>query len=185
MEKLVLFFLPFLLSSGFQNSEINSDVKKVGMEESMNTNLQDVTTYYFIRHAEKLTTDPNDKDPDLTEEGIRRSENWANVFKDVPFDLIYSSNYKRTMSTAKRIADAQEQEIQQYDARKLNDTDFQQKTKGKTVLVVGHSNTNPAFVNYILEENKYNDIPDSESGSLFIVTVHPDGTKTSQLLYIN
>lgn len=185
MEKFILFFLPFLLSSGFQNSEKNSEVKKEVMEESLKTKAQDVTTYYFIRHAEKLTTDPDDRDPDLTDEGIRRSENWARVFKDVDFDIIYSSNYKRTMSTAKRIADSQQKEIQQYDARKLNDTDFQEKTKNKTVLVVGHSNTNPAFVNYILEENRYTDIPESESGSLFIVCVHPDGTKTSQLLYVN
>ena len=72
-----------------------------------------------------------------------------------------------------------------YDASKLNDEDFQKKTKGKTVLVVGHSNTNPQFVNYILEEEKYEDIPDEESGSLFIVSVSPDGKKHSQVLYIN
>lgn len=185
MEKFILFLLPFLLSTCFQNPENTSEIKKTEMKENLKSDSQEVTTYYFIRHAEKLTTNPDDRDPDLTEEGIRRSEKWAQVFKDVPFDLIYSSNYKRTMSTAKRIADAQEKEIQQYDARKLNDTDFQQKTKGKTVLVVGHSNTNPAFVNYILEENKYNDIPESESGSLFIVSVLPNGTKTSHLIYIN
>ncbi len=184
MEKLILIFLPFFFACNFGITETTSSKKATSMEER-STGSQDITTYYFIRHAEKQTTDPNEKDPELTEQGIRRTENWTLVFKDVPFDMIYSSNYKRTISTAQRIADSQKKEIRLYDAGKLNDLDFQEKTKGKTVLVVGHSNTNPAFVNTILNEKKYNDIPDNESGSLFIVKVLPDGTKTSELLYVN
>ncbi len=175
MEKFILFILPVFFTVAFNNSE------KMSAEEC----LQDVTTYYFIRHAEKDTSDPNDRDPELTAEGVKRAERWAEVFKEIPFDLIYSSDYKRTKSTAKRVADSQKKEVQIYNASKLNDEDFQKKTKGKTVLVVGHSNSNPAFVNYILQEKKYKDIDDKESGSLFIVTVLPDGTKTSKVLYIN
>lgn len=186
MNKLVLIFLPFLLSCNSGSSESSTDKNLAVMEDSsLSANETEVTTYYFIRHAEKQTTDPNNKDPDLTEQGIRRSENWAQVFKDAPFDLIYSSDYKRTRSTAQRIADSQKKEVHLYDAGKLNDLEFQKKTKGKKVLVVGHSNTNPAFVNYILNENRYSDIPETESGSLFIVHVLPDGTKTSELLYVN
>lgn len=186
MKKFILIFLPFFLACNFSNSETSTDKTMAAMEESSKfSNEKDITTYYFIRHAEKQTTDPNEKDPELTDQGIRRSENWALVFKDVQFDMIYSSDYKRTRDTAKRIADSQEKDIQLYDAGKLNDLDFQEKTKGKKVLVVGHSNTNPAFVNYILDENKYSDIPETESGSLFIVQVLPDGNKTSELLYVN
>lgn len=101
------------------------------------------------------------------------------------FDLIYSSDYKRTKSTAQKVADDQGKEVLLYDSSKLNDKGFQQKTKGKTVLVVGHSNSNPEFVNYIIEEERYKDIDEKEHGSLFIVTVHPDGAKTSEVLYIN
>lgn len=143
------------------------------------------TVYYFIRHAEKDTSDPKEKDPDLIEAGIRRAEKWAEVFKDISFDHIYSSNYKRTRATAQAIANSQKKEVEIYDPSKLNDENFQKKTKGKTVLVVGHSNTNPKFVNLILEEEKYEDIPDEESGSLFIVSVFPDGRKDSRVLYIN
>lgn len=145
----------------------------------------EITKYYFIRHAEKDTSNPDDKDPELTPEGVERSKKWAEVFKEVPFDLIYSSDYKRTTSTAQRVADAQGKEVLLYDAGKLNDQEFRQKTKGMTVLVVGHSNSNPDFVNYIIDEDKYGDIEDKESGSLFIVVVYPDGTSTSEILYIN
>lgn len=179
MKKLFLLFLPMVLACNFNETNNSGAMENIsGISES-------VTVYYFIRHAEKDTSDPTDKDPELTEAGIKRAEKWAEIFKEVPFDLIYSSDFKRTRETAKKIAGSQNQEIQLYDSGKLNDQGFQQKTKGKTVLVIGHSNTNPKFVNYILEEEKYSDIDDKESGSLFIVSVSPDGAKTSQLLYIN
>ncbi|HSI70610.1 MAG TPA: phosphoglycerate mutase family protein [Gillisia sp.] len=146
---------------------------------------EEVTTYYFIRHAEKDTSDPDNRDPELTEEGLARSQNWARVFKEVDFDLIYSSDYKRTKATAKAVADDQEKQVSIYDASRLNDENFQKNTKGKTVLVVGHSDSNPKFVNYILEDERYTDIEDSESGSLFIVSRYPDGNVTSEVLYIN
>ena len=144
-----------------------------------------ITTYYFIRHAEKDTSDTKNEDPELTEEGKKRAEKWAETFREINFDLIYSSDYKRTVNTATPIAESQDKEIRYFNTRKLNDEDFQEDTRGKTVLVVGHSNLNPEWVNYILKEQKYSDIQEDEYGSLFIVTIHPDGSRTSQVLYVN
>ena len=62
----------------------------------------------------------------------------------------------------------------------MYDSIFQQETKGKTVLVVGHSNTTPAFVNKILAEEKYKDIDDNNNANLYIVTISGD-EKTSIL----
>jgi broad specificity phosphatase PhoE len=62
----------------------------------------------------------------------------------------------------------------------MYDAIFQTATKGKTVLVVGHSNTTPAFVNKILGENKYEDINDNDNASLYIVTIAGD-KKTSRI----
>lgn len=171
MRILFFLFLPFLFACNFDNTTKTMD--------------NEITTYYFIRHAEKDTSDPDDPDPELTEEGVKRSEKWAEVFRDIEFNHIYSTKYKRTRSTAQRVADSQQKDVEVYDASKLNDEDFKQRTEGKTVLIVGHSNTNPQFVNYIIGEKKYKDIDDKESGSLFIVTIHPNGTKTSEVLYIN
>ena len=179
MRKLLLLFLVLLTAC----SSKTRDSSENPLQEEKTSDM--ATVYYFIRHAEKDTSNPDERDPELIEAGIQRAEKWADVFKDISFDLIYSSNYKRTMATAKAIANSQQKEILMYDASKLNDEDFQKKTKGKTVLVVGHSNSNPEFVNYILEEEKYQDIPDEESGSLFIVSVFSDGRKHSQVLYIN
>jgi hypothetical protein len=51
--------------------------------------------------------------------------------------------------------------------------------------VVGHSNLNPEWVNYILGKEKYQDLDESVYGSLFIVTIHPNGDRTSQVLYFD
>lgn len=128
------------------------------------------TTYYFIRHAEKDRSDNTNKNPDLTEKGIRRAENWSVVFENVDFDLIYSTKYNRTIQTAEPTAKKQHLEMLHYSPSHLNDADFKLKTKGETVLVVGHSNTTPQFVNDILGVFKYSDIDDANNANLYILT---------------
>ncbi len=155
--------------------------------EKMKTEQQDaeVTTIYLIRHAEKDRSQTGNQDPDLTQEGQARAQKWAEVLKDVKFDAVYTTNYKRTRQTAEPLARQNGLEVKIYDANKLYDEEFKKATSGKTIMVVGHSNTTPQFTNAILGETKYRDIDDSENGALFIVQVQPDGSASSQVLYIN
>jgi len=144
---------------------------------------QEVTTYYLIRHAEKDQSDKTNKDPHLTEEGKKRAEKWANVFGDVKLDMVYSTNYNRTKETAEPTAKANNLEVTLYDPRKLNPEDFTKKTYGKTVLIVGHSNTTPMLANALLNNKKYKQIDESNNANLYIVTII-DNTKSSTLLKI-
>ncbi|EDP69855.1 Phosphoglycerate mutase [Flavobacteriales bacterium ALC-1] len=141
---------------------------------------QKTTTYYLIRHAEKDQSDKTNRDPHLTEVGLKRADNWAKVFKDVKFDMVYSTNYNRTKETAAPTAKANNVEVSFYDPRNLNPKEFMAKTKGKTVLIVGHSNTTPMFTNGILGEKKYDMIAEDNNSNLYIVTVTKD-SKTSKL----
>ena len=75
----------------------------------------EVTTYYFIRHAEKLRIDKTDQNPKLNEEGLKRSEVWRTVFSNVNFDAVYSTDYSRTKLTAKATADSKNLPILLYD----------------------------------------------------------------------
>jgi 2,3-bisphosphoglycerate-dependent phosphoglycerate mutase len=140
----------------------------------------ETTTYYLIRHAEKNRTDKTNKNPNLNAKGLERSEKWASYFKNIDLEAVYSTNYNRTMQTAKPISESKKLEIKKYDTSKMYDTIFQNTTKGKTILVVGHSNTTPAFVNKILGEKKYEDINDNDNSSLYIVTIVGD-KKTSRI----
>ncbi|MCM8568177.1 histidine phosphatase family protein [Gramella jeungdoensis] len=174
MANILILFTSLILSIG------NPSAK---MKEKLQENK--VTTYYLIRHAEKDRTQAGNRDPLLNEQGQKRAQKWAEVMKDVDFDAIYSTNYKRTIETAKPLAKLKELEVLNYDPRNLYNEDFKKATSGKTVLVVGHSNTTPHFANAILGEKRYQDIDDKENGALFIVQVQPDGSATCQVLYIN
>lgn len=143
-----------------------------------------VTTYYLIRHAEKDRSDNSNKNPNLTEKGNERAKKWANTFKNIAFDAIYSTNYNRTKQTVKPTAESKNIPIKIYNPKKLYGATFQKETKGKTILVVGHSNTTPLFVNKILNNDSYKEIEDNNNANLYIVTII-DGKKSSCLLKIN
>jgi len=130
----------------------------------------EITTYYLIRHAEKDRTNPDDEDPNLDEDGIKRAQNWAEIFSELDIDIIYSTNYKRTQQTAAPIAEAKNFPVNSYDPENVYDTNFFEITKGLNVLVVGHSNTVPVFANHVLQEQRYENIPDSIDGRLYVVT---------------
>ena len=148
-------------------------------QESKDVN---ISTYYFIRHAEKMSS--NDRDPKLNKEGILRAEKWANVFKNISFDAVYSTNYKRTKSTANPTAKSQDLEITLYNPRGTDYAQFLKDTIGKTVLVVGHSNTIPDFVNKIINKDKYKLIEHNNNGNLYIVEFI-NSSFSHKLLHIN
>ncbi len=138
-----------------------------------NSSTPESTVYYLIRHAEKDRSALG-QDPSLTNIGLERATNWAKIFTPIKFDQIYSTEYKRTQQTALPTASEKNLEIQSYDPDNLYNEVFKTKTKGKTVLIVGHSNTTPALVNTIFGEQKYDQINDRDNGKLFIVTLIND-----------
>lgn len=142
-----------------------------------------VSTYYFIRHAEKDRADSSNKDPHLNEKGLQRAEKWSKAFSQVEFDAIYSTDYNRTRETALPTAKNNSLELTLYNPRELNTDAFVKETKGKTVLIVGHSNSTPIFVNAILGNEKYEMIADNNNANLYIVTI-TDSNTSSQLLVI-
>ena len=145
---------------------------------------EDVSTYYLIRHAEKDRLDKTNRNPHLTEDGLKRAENWAEHFKNVKFDLVYSTDYNRTKETAMPTAKANNVELSFYNPSDMKIEEFMLKTNGKTVLVVGHSNTTPKFTNSLLGEEKYEDIADDNNSNLYIVTVTKN-SKSSKLSVVD
>ena len=145
---------------------------------------QEGTTYYFIRHAEKLRVDITDKNPKLNYEGVKRADAWKEVFTNVKLDAVYSTDYNRTKLTAKPTAESKNLPIFLYDPKDMYSESFQHKTKGKAVLIVGHSNTTHVFANKILGRDEYNQINDDNNSNLYIVSVI-DEKASSILLKIN
>ena len=174
MKYLSIIILSMLIFTSCINKE-KADKIKVSQKTS---------TYYFIRHAEKDRSDSANENPHLTDIGKQRAEHWNEVFKNIDFDVVYSTNYNRTKETAQPTALKNKLELVLYGPKTIDISKFLKETEGKNILVVGHSNTTPDFVNRILGSKKYVDIDDSNNSNLYIVTVFGD-QMADHLLYIN
>jgi broad specificity phosphatase PhoE len=139
------------------------------------------SSYYLIRHAEKVVSE--NPDPELKVKGQLRSEKWADVFKHISFDVIYSTDYKRTVATAQPTAESQNLDVLLYDHNTIDYQQFLRETVGKTVLIVGHSNSTPEFVNKLIGMDKYEQIEHHNNGNLYIVDILGD-VIVDKLLYI-
>ncbi|MEJ1222135.1 SixA phosphatase family protein [Sediminicola sp. 1XM1-17] len=143
-----------------------------------------VTTFYLIRHAEKDRSNPDNTDPELNQDGLGRSIRWAEVFDLIPLDEIYSTDYERTTMTAAPTAVKKELTLKYYDPKDLDVDQFIVDNMGKNVLIVGHSNTTPEFVNKLIGSQKYEEIDDYDNSNLFIVQI-VNGIPTDIRLKIN
>ena len=131
----------------------------------------DCSTFYLIRHAEKVRTNKSDSDPALNEKGIIRAMNWKEYFIDKDISKIYSTNYKRTIETVKPIQEATGLATILYSPSSIDYKDFISSNKGEIVLIVGHSNTIPNFVNELINDQVYAQIDDLNNSNLYIVSL--------------
>ncbi len=151
---------------------------------------QATTTVIFVRHAEKATL-PAD-DPVLSEAGQRRAAELArqlvdaDVVSGVGVDAVFSTPFRRTVATAKPVADALGLQVMTYDAA---DTEAFLETvvrdyKGKIVLVVGHSNTVPEMIGNMGASKNVPPIAEGEYDNIYLVSIPWFGnTKTIRLRY--
>ncbi|MCF6213421.1 MAG: histidine phosphatase family protein [Flavobacteriaceae bacterium] len=166
MKRLFLFMLVFRLSiPSFSQEKIA------------------VSTYFLIRHAEKNRSNPENKNPHLNAKGFERALRWSQVFKDIKLDFVYASDYNRTIETANPTAASHHLKVNKYHPINIDYKEFISKTKGKTVLIVGHNDSIPNFVNALIGKEKYTQIADSNNANLYIVTII-DGKSSDLRLYI-
>jgi 2,3-bisphosphoglycerate-dependent phosphoglycerate mutase len=136
------------------------------------------TTVIIIRHAEKDTGN----NPPLTNAGLLRAEKLPTKFPGVKPDVIYASPYIRTQQTATPWAKEAGIEIQSYDPRNLPEfADLLLKSTGKTIVVIGHSNTNPQLVNLLTGNDHYSNLPDQDYETMYVVTIKKGNAKVKVL----
>jgi phosphohistidine phosphatase SixA len=129
------------------------------------------STFYLIRHAEKVRVDKSENNPALNEKGILRAQNWKNYFLDKEISKIYSTDYKRTIRTAQPLAINNNIETIIYSTSDFKFDDFIKSNIGENTLVVGHSNTIPDFVNELINEEYYTQIEDLNNSNLYVVSI--------------
>ena len=140
------------------------------------------TSVYLIRHAEKIRTDKNEKDPLLNKNGLLRAQKWSEIFRKIEIDKILSTDTKRTISTATPISDKNQLKIEIYKPENISYETFIKENKGKKVLIVGHSNTIPETTNILIKNKFYDQIEDNNNSNLYFVNLC-DGIISHELLY--
>lgn len=144
----------------------------------------DCSTFYLIRHAEKVRTNKSDRNPALNKKGIIRALNWKEYFIDKDISKIYSTNYKRTLETVKPIEEEIGLTAILYSPSSIDYKDFISSNKGEVVLIVGHSNTIPNFANELINDQVYDQIDDLNNSNLYIVNLC-DSSISHSLIKVN
>ena len=128
------------------------------------------TVVVVVRHAEKAATPAND--PPLTEAGVARAKALAAVLAGADVQAVISTPLIRTRETARPSAEARGLTIEtvplaatvaEHAAAVASAV---RKHRGKTVLVVGHSNTVAAIIAALGGPNMP-DLCDTEYSKLF------------------
>jgi phosphohistidine phosphatase SixA len=123
-----------------------------------------------VRHAEKESQAPNmTSDVALSEKGKERAEALKELLQDKNIGYIFSTNTIRTKTTAEPLSNFLGIQIETY--KPIPDSVFISRLKSlqKNSLIVGHSNTVDDIVNKLCNENKLQDLQDSEYDNLFII----------------
>jgi phosphohistidine phosphatase SixA len=132
-----------------------------------------VTTVIVVRHAEK-DTDWAGSDPPLSEAGRARAAALAHALADAHVDAIYATHFVRARATAEPLAALTRDSIEVVDqdhpdalaARIWN------RDRGRTVLIVGHSDTVPAIVRSL--GGAMDDLASGQFDALIVITRRGD-----------
>ena len=137
---------------------------------------QKTTKIWVVRHAEKETSDPKEKDPDLSPEGKERAEALGKYLKGERIDSIFSTNYKRTKLTGYPTADKIGIQIKTYDAGKQKEfaEGLIKNAQGKKMLVIGHSNTVQEMLMAFGATKPVKDLTDDDYDYIFLLTIKGD-----------
>ena len=143
-----------------------------------------VTKIFIVRHAEKEAGN----NPLLTAAGNARAGDLMRRLQEEGIQKIYVSQYKRTQNTGDSLRLQLEIDTVHYAADTICDNlinaimehgDF-----GKTILIVGHSNTIPQIIRkFGVTDYPYGDIPDNGFDNLFLVTYKKEKAKVKVMKY--
>ena len=150
-----------------------------------------VTTIVVVRHAERSTDDP--RDPSLSAAGQQRARDLSVLLRDAGVTDIYTTQYKRTRQTAEPYAQQRGIAIVARPIDASNSATYAHdlaqeiltRSAGKSVLVVGHSNTVPDIVR-ALTGTTIPAMTDAEYDHIFVIVVPASGApRVMQLRFGN
>ena len=135
------------------------------------------TVVIVVRHAERA---PGSGDPPISEAGQARARALAEIGKGAGVSAVVTTQFQRTRQTAQPLVEAlgiTPVVVNTQSDMAKHAADIAAAVRqfaGKTVLVVGHSNTVPAIV-AALGGPKYADLCEPEYDNLFTLVLDAEG----------
>jgi broad specificity phosphatase PhoE len=132
---------------------------------------QDSTVVVLVRHAEKAAVEGND--PPLSEAGETRARVLAQTLNGMRFHAVVATERQRTQATARPLAQAHglTPEIVALSGPHVeNVAAAVRRHAGRTVLVVGHSNTVPRII-HALGGPQMRDLCEPEYSHLYVLVL--------------
>lgn len=127
------------------------------------------STVYIVRHAEKTSEADTSS---LTALGLERAQALADRLADEDISVILTTPYRRTQQTATPLAQQLNLPIDLYAAKPLRViVQLVRETKGKNILVVGHSNTILEIAKALKTKPTIKEIEPDDYDNLLIVTI--------------
>lgn len=126
------------------------------------------TQIFVVRHAERTALD------DLTSQGVTRAEELKRVLTHSGVDSVFSTDSVRVRKTVKPLADQRGVPLIIYNDISGLLSRIISKSKGKTVLVGGHSNTVPQLIQQCGCAPPYQVIPSTEFDNLFLIILQKE-----------
>ena len=139
--------------------------------------MADSQVIILVRHAEKAVI-AGEADPPLSAAGEARARALADVLRTSGIDEIIVTQYRRTQATAAPIASALGIVPDTFSTRAQGHPNAvaaaAQTHRGRTVLVVGHSNSVPAIIT-ALGAGPMAELCEAEYSNLFVVVLKDGG----------
>jgi len=142
-------------------------------------NASQATVIYLVRHAEKDLSNAADKDPPLSDAGNTRAAHLAEKLKNEKISEIYSTDFKRTRSTVKPLADRKKLNVKLYQGQDYEEIKKMLRADaGKTIVICGHSNTLLPMIEALDAKPPLEKIDENEYDNLFKLVIQVDETVT-------
>ncbi|HEV7380748.1 MAG TPA: histidine phosphatase family protein [Dyadobacter sp.] len=139
---------------------------------------------FLMRHAEKAVDDT--KDPALSEKGKQMASRLDSLLRETKIDAVFSTPYKRTKMTASAVAMRNAVPILDYDPSKVKLLlDQIDKKHLENVVVIGHGNTVPDFVNTLFPNAKMSLMEESDYGRLFVTHYYKNEPQRNNYFVLN
>jgi 2,3-bisphosphoglycerate-dependent phosphoglycerate mutase len=123
---------------------------------------------FLMRHAEKAVD--GTKDPVLSRKGMTMASRLDSLLRDTKVNAVFSTLYKRTKMTANAVAVRNGVTIREYDPSKVKLLlDQIEQEHLENVVVIGHGNTVPDFINTLFPHAKMAVMEETDYGRLFVI----------------